>query len=167
MPLDHESKKMPIKVNLSMIGYFNRMACNPFGIIRDMHSMGGWKKLFKVLQLMKWSFTYFWLGQHIRHGIDGLHPAGAPGTLSLLTNVILLRSPIWSKPLQKKLCWRFSTKSWTLVGLYAMHSCCSLIMGNLSMLRHMHKDINNYSLQSGIWSCIVEWTSEGAEIVSP
>ena len=43
MPHDHESKKMPIEVNLSLIGFFNRMACNPFGIIRDMHRMGVWK----------------------------------------------------------------------------------------------------------------------------
>ena len=113
------------------------------------------EKLFKVMQFMKWSFTYFWLGQHIWHGKCGLHPAGAAGTLLLLTNLICWGRQYDLNLCSEKLCRRFSTRSWTYAGFYAMHSCSSLRWGNLSMLGDMHKGINNYSLQSGIWSCIL------------
>ena len=88
------SNAFAFRCNLSMIWYFIRMACNKLlGWSEICIAWVDGKKLFRVLQFMKWSFTYFWLGQHIWHGIYGLHPAGG-GTLSLLTNLILLRSPI-------------------------------------------------------------------------
>ena len=42
IPLDYESKQIwPFEVNLSMIGYFNRMVCNPFWN-NPRYAQNGW-----------------------------------------------------------------------------------------------------------------------------